>query len=103
MDTLVLGHRVWHDTGGGCHSSFAPSGLVALSKEHRRWGNLLTTYSKMTWQKCPVEKVNVNVGGLALVNVSVTWVPARLGSKITPFEKVNGCPTRACTLLPVTF
>jgi hypothetical protein len=30
--------------------------LVTLSKEHRRWGNLLTTYSKMTWQKCPVEK-----------------------------------------------
>src|SRR5262245_48817720 len=47
--------------------------------------------------------VKVNVGGLALVKVSVTWVPARLGSKITPFEKTNGCPTRACTLLPVTF
>jgi|RhiMethySRZTD1v2_1073278.scaffolds.fasta_scaffold854123_1 hypothetical protein len=41
---IDLGYQ--HDTGGGCHSSNAPSGLVALSKEHRRWGNLLITYSK---------------------------------------------------------
>src|SRR4030095_5255693 len=63
MDTLVLGHLVWHDTGGGCHSSSAPSGLVALSREHRRWGNLLTTYCKMTWQKCPVENPAVKAVG----------------------------------------
>src|SRR5215813_3991665 len=29
---LVLKHPVWHDTGGGCHSSCAPSGVVALSR-----------------------------------------------------------------------
>src|SRR4030095_15034835 len=75
MDTLVLGHRVWHDTGGGCHSSSAPSGLVALSREHRRWGNLLTTYCKMTWQKCPVEK---SVDWMYLSNCVISTVFASI-------------------------
>ena len=33
QDTLVLKRPVWHDIGGGCHSSSAPSGLVALSSK----------------------------------------------------------------------
>src|SRR5262249_52681614 len=36
QDTIVLKPLVWHDTGGGCHSSAAPSGLVALSSESIR-------------------------------------------------------------------
>src|SRR6266849_903321 len=33
-DSLVSRPPVWHDTCGGCHSSSAPSGLVALSREY---------------------------------------------------------------------
>jgi hypothetical protein len=47
--------------------------------------------------------VKLNVGGLALVKVSVAGLFPRLGSKIEPFGKVNYCPTKACTLLLVTF
>ena len=38
----------------------------------------------------PLAKSNV----VGLVKVSVAELPARLGSKIEPFEKVTGCPTR---------
>jgi hypothetical protein len=38
--THVLKRPVWHDICGGCHSSLAPSGLVALSSESIRWDNL---------------------------------------------------------------
>jgi hypothetical protein len=40
QDTIVLKRPVWHDICGGCHSSLAPSGLVALSSESIRWDNL---------------------------------------------------------------
>jgi hypothetical protein len=48
QDSLVLKRLVWHDTYGGCHSSPAPSGWVALSRESIRWVNLLNVYGKMT-------------------------------------------------------
>src|SRR5712691_8442731 len=48
QDNIVLRHPVWHDTCGGCHSSPAPSGLVALSRESIRWVNLLSVHFKMT-------------------------------------------------------
>jgi hypothetical protein len=33
---IPLKRPVWHDICGGCHSSSAPSGLVALSSESIR-------------------------------------------------------------------
>src|SRR4030095_4370388 len=42
-----------------------------------------------------VEPPLVKLAWVGLVKVSVAWVPARLGSKTPPFEKVTGCPTKA--------
>src|SRR5215831_5676191 len=66
QDNIALRHPVWHDTCGGCHSSPAPSGLVALSRESIRWVNLLNVYFKMTcksvrWRKVQFEGPHLRV------------------------------------------
>src|SRR5262249_31225743 len=49
-----------------------------------------------------VEPPLLTLAVVGLVKVSVAELPARLGSKIPPFEKVTGCPTRDCTVLAFT-
>jgi hypothetical protein len=50
----VFRHPVWHDTGGGCHSSHTPS--VALATGSIQGGHLFNYWAIMTEKNCPVVK-----------------------------------------------